>query len=350
MRKSKNNELYIDGLKIGPNNLPVVIAEIGINHNGSIKVAKEMVDSAYRAGIKIIKHQTHIAEEEMSKAAKKIIPVHTKENIFDIIKKCSLSEDEEYELMMYVKQNGMIFISTPFSREAANRLQKWNLPAYKIGSGECNNYPLLDHVASFGKPIILSTGMNTLESISKAIEIIRSHNVPHAILHTTNLYPTPNHLVRLGAITDLMSAFPNTIIGLSDHTISNHSSFGAIALGASIIERHYTDSMKRPGPDIVCSMDENECKKLIKGVEILYNQRGGKKTPVKEERHTANFAFASVVSIKKIKKGEKFGENNIWVKRPGTGPIKAKELSSIIGKIATRSINSDEFLKKTDFK
>ena len=344
------NEFQINEIKIGSKYLPVVIAEIGINHNGSLKIAKEMVDSAHRAGVKIIKHQTHIAEFEMSKAAKKIVPVHTKENIYDIIKKCSLSEKEEYELMIYVRQKGMTFISTPFSREAADRLKKWEIPCYKIGSGECNNYPLLDHIASFGKPIILSTGMNTLESISKAIEIIKSHNVPYAILHTTNLYPTPNHLVRLGAISDLMNQFPNTIIGLSDHTISNHASFGAVALGASIIERHYTDSMKRIGPDIVCSMDENECKELIKGVEILYNQRGGTKKPVSEEQDTANFAFASVVSIKKIKKGERFSKENLWVKRPGIGPIMAEELSSIIGKIATRSINSDEFLKKTDFK
>tara|TARA_B100001059_G_scaffold95104_1_gene94335 strand:+ start:25731 stop:26771 length:1041 start_codon:yes stop_codon:yes gene_type:complete len=344
------NVFEINGIKIGSKYLPVVIAEIGINHNGSLKIAKEMVDSAYRAGVKIIKHQTHIAEQEMSKAAKKIVPVHTKENIFEIIKKCSLSEKKEYELMTYVREKGMIFISTPFSREAADRLKKWEIPCYKIGSGECNNYPLIDHIASFGKPIILSTGMNTLESISKAIKIIRSHNVPYAILHTTNLYPTPNHLVRLGAISDLKNEFPNTIIGLSDHTISNHASFGAVALGASIIERHYTDSMKRKGPDIVCSMDEIACKELIQGVEILYNQRGGTKKPVKEEQHTANFAFASVVSIKEIKKGEKFSKENLWVKRPGIGQIKAENLKSLYGKIALKNIAEDEFIKIKDFK
>ncbi len=343
------NEFEINGIKIGSKYLPVVIAEIGINHNGSLKIAKEMVDSAYRAGVKIIKHQTHIAEFEMSKAAKKIVPVHTKENIYDIIKKCSLSEKEEYELMIYVRQKGMTFISTPFSREAAERLKKWEIPCYKIGSGECNNYPLIDHIASFGKPIILSTGMNTLENISKAIKIIKNHNVPYAILHTTNLYPTPNHLVRLGAISDLMHEFPNTIIGLSDHTISNHASFGAIAIGASIIERHYTDTMKRIGPDIVCSMDENECKELIRGVEILYNQRGGTKKPVNEEQDTANFAFASVVSIKKIKKGEKFSKENLWVKRPGTGEIKAERLNSLFGKTALNNIENDEFINMKDF-
>ncbi len=352
MESYKNKELFIEinKIKIGPAFPPVVIAEIGINHNGSLKTAKEMVDSAFRAGVKIIKHQTHIAEFEMSKAAKKIIPVHTKENIFDIIKNCSLSEKEEYELMIYVKKKGMIFISTPFSRQAADRLRNWNIPAYKIGSGECNNYPLLDHIASFGRPIIISTGMNTIESISKAINIIKNHGVPYAILHTTNLYPTPNHLVRLGAISELQNKFPDTIIGLSDHTISNHASFGAVAMGASIIERHYTDTMKRVGPDIVCSMDENECKKLIKGVEILFNQRGGNKMPVKEEQDTANFAFASVVSIKKIKKSERFSKENLWVKRPGIGEINAEELTNIYGKIAQKNIDIDEFIKKTDFK
>ncbi len=340
----------IGKIKIGVNYPPTVIAEIGINHGGSLKVAKEMVDSAKRAGVKIIKHQTHIASEEMSDVAKKIIPVHTKKNIFDIIDECSLSENDEFELMNYVKKNSMEFISTPFSRAAADRLHKWNIPAYKIGSGECNNYPLIEHISSFGKPIILSTGMNDLNSISKAVEIIRKHNLPFAILHTTNLYPTPNNLVRLGALQDLKSKFENTIIGLSDHTLSNHSSFGAIALGASIIERHYTDTKDRIGPDIVCSMDEKECKELIEGVDILFQQRGGSKKPVKEEIETAKFAFASVVAIENINEGEIFSINNIWVKRPGTGPLKAEYFSSVIGKTSLRKIKKDEFIKRTDFK
>ena len=281
---------------------------------------------------------------------KKIIPIHTKDNIYKIIDNCSLSESDEYQLMLYVKEKGMEFISTPFSRAAADRLQKWDIPAYKIGSGECNNYPLIEHIASFGKPIILSTGMNTIKSIDKAVQIIKKQNLPFAILHTTNLYPTPNHLVRLGALNDLKSNFPGEIIGLSDHTLTNHSSFGAIALGASIIERHFTDTKERIGPDIICSMDEHDCKQLIEGANILFYQRGGKKEPVKEEIETAKFAFASVVSINDIKKGEKLGKKNIWVKRPGTGDIKAEKLFSIFGKIALRDIKSDEFLKPTDFK
>ena len=133
MDKLKKNKFFeIDGIKIGPKYKPVVIAEIGINHAGSLDVAKQMVDSAERAGIKIVKHQTHIASEEMSQAAKKIVPVHTDKNIFEIIDDCSLSEEEEYELLNYVKNKGMVFMSTPFSRAAADRLNKWNIPAYKI--------------------------------------------------------------------------------------------------------------------------------------------------------------------------------------------------------------------------
>ena len=192
--------------------------------------------------------------------------------------------------------------------------------------------------------------MNDLNSISKAVEIIKKHDLPLAILHTTNLYPTPNNLVRLGAIEELKYKFQDTIVGLSDHTLSNHSSYGAIALGASIIERHYTDRKDRIGPDIICSMDEQECKELIEGVQILFEQRGGKKQPVKEEIETAKFAFASVVAIENINMGETFSNKNIWVKRPGTGPIKAEFFASIIGKTSLRKILKDEFIKPTDFK
>nr|MCU0322627.1 N-acetylneuraminate synthase family protein [Chitinophagaceae bacterium] len=199
----------IAGRKIGYEYAPLVIAEIGINHEGSLQTAKEMVDAAYAAGIEVVKHQTHIVEDEMSSAAKNTIPGNATVSIYEIMKRCSLNEADELALKQYVESKGMIFISTPFSRAAADRLNKWNVPAYKIGSGECSNYPLLEHIASFGKPIILSTGMNTIESIGKAVNIFKKFNVPYALLHTTNLYPTPIPLVRLGAMTQLHEAFPD---------------------------------------------------------------------------------------------------------------------------------------------
>jgi N-acetylneuraminate synthase len=329
------------GRKIGYDFSPLVIAEIGINHEGSLAVAKEMVDAAKAAGAEVVKHQTHIVEDEMSGAAKNTIPGNADVSIYEIMRRCSLNEEDELELKNYVESKGMIFISTPFSRAAADRLHKWDVPAYKIGSGECNNYPLLNHIASFGKPIILSTGMNTIESISKAIKIFENHNVPYALLHTTNLYPTPNHLVRLGALTEIQNAFPQAVVGLSDHTLTNHACFGAVALGASILERHFTDRMDRPGPDIICSMDVQACRELIEGANIIAQQRGGRKGPADEEQVTIDFAFATICTIKPIRKGEAFTHENIWVKRPGKGGILAEEYENVLGKTAKYDVEAD---------
>ncbi len=335
--------------EIGIDCPPLVIAEIGINHNGSLKVAKEMVDSAKRAGVEIIKHQTHIVDDEMSPEAKKVIPGNSTKSIFQIMDECSLNYDDELELKKYVEDNDMIFISTPFSRAAVDRLVSFNVPAFKIGSGECNNYPLIEYICQFKKPIILSTGMNTIGSVKKSVEIIEKNKIEYALLHTTNLYPTPFKLVRLGGMQELMKEFPNAPIGLSDHTINNLSSYAAITLGASIIERHYTDRMDRIGPDIVCSMDEETCKDLIENSKIIKSMLGGKKEPAKEEKVTIDFAFATVVSIKNIAKGDLFTEENIWVKRPGTGEIKAEFYNDIIGKTASISIQKGQHIKWSDF-
>ncbi|MFC0776717.1 N-acetylneuraminate synthase [Flavobacterium sp. HJSW_4] len=343
-----NPYIEIAGRKIGPDYPPLVIAEIGINHEGSLQVAKEMVDAAKRAGVEVVKHQTHIVEDEMTGAAKKVIPGNADVSIYEIMERCSLNEADELELKNYVESKGMIFISTPFSRAAAERLKKFDIPAYKIGSGECNNYPLLEHIASFGKPVILSTGMNTIESIRKAVAVFDKYNVPVALLHTTNLYPTPIHLVRFGAMVELNQAFPNKVFGLSDHTLNNNACLGAVALGASILERHFTDHMQRTGPDIVCSMDESACRELIISSAEIAQMRGGSKKPADEEQVTIDFAFATVCSIASIKKGEVFTKENIWVKRPGTGKILAESFNDIIGKTATRDIENDEQLTWED--
>jgi N-acetylneuraminate synthase len=343
-----NTFIEIAGRKIGQDFPPLVIAEIGINHEGSLQVAKEMVDAAYRAGVEVVKHQTHIVADEMSGAAKKVIPGNADVSIYEIMERCALNEEEEWELKKYVESKGMIFISTPFSRAAADRLHKFDISAYKIGSGECNNYPLLEHIASFGKPVILSTGMNTIESIKKAVAIFDHYQVPIALLHTTNLYPTPIHLVRFGAMMQMHEAFPNKVFGLSDHTLNNNACLGAVALGASILERHFTDTMQRTGPDIVCSMDETACKELINNSAEIALMRGGTKQPAKEEQVTIDFAFATVVTIRPIKKGEIFSKENIWVKRPGTGKILAEHFETILGKTASKDILNDQHLNWDD--
>ncbi|WP_281847499.1 N-acetylneuraminate synthase family protein [Olleya namhaensis] len=344
------NKPYIEiaGRKIGQDFPPLVIAEIGINHEGSLLVAKAMVDAAHRAGVEVVKHQTHIVADEMSGAAKKVIPGNADVSIYEIMERCSLNEVDELALKDYVESKGMIFISTPFSRAAAERLKKFDIPAYKIGSGECNNYPLLEHIAQFGKPVILSTGMNTIESVKKAVTIFDKYKVPVALLHTTNLYPTPIHLVRFGAMMELHEAFPDKVFGLSDHTLNNNACLGAVALGGSILERHFTDHMHRTGPDIICSMDEETCKTLITSSAEMALMRGGTKQPAKEEQVTIDFAFATVCTIKAIAKGEVFTKDNIWVKRPGTGEILAEDFNEVLGKLAKVDIEVDKQLKKSD--
>jgi len=341
-------QINLSGRLIGPEHPPLVIAEIGINHEGSLKVAYEFVDAAARVGAEVIKHQTHIVDDEMSCAAKSVIPGNAKESIYEIMERCALSEDDERRLKQYVESKGMIFLSTPFSRAAVDRLERMDVVGYKIGSGECNNYPLLKHIASFGKPIILSTGMNTIASVRKAVDIFKSAGIPYALLHTTNLYPTPPHLVRLGAMVQLAQAFPDAVVGLSDHTTDNLACFGAVALGASILERHFTDSMGRRGPDIVCSMDPEKCRELIEGSRILHKEIGGTKGPTKEEQVTMDFAFATVVTIGPVKAGELFTKDNIWVKRPGTGAISAERYEDMLGKRASRALAADVHLSQAD--
>lgn len=342
-------EFIIDKRRIGPDYEPLIIAEIGINHGGDLKVAFEMVDAAHRAGAEIVKHQTHVIDDEMSSLAKKVIPGNTDKSIYDVMAECALDEPDEIQLKNYVESKGMIFISTPFSRAAADRLERMGVIAYKIGSGEMNNYPLLKHIASFGKPMIVSTGMNTIDSVKKAVGILEDSNVQYALLHTTNLYPTPPELVRLGAMQEMMEAFPNVVIGLSDHTLNNNSSLAAVALGASIIERHFTDSMDREGPDIICSMTPKDLKDLKVAAKEIQLMRGGSKKPAEEEQVTIDFAFATVVSIQPIKKGEALSKNNIWVKRPGTGQILAEHFDDLIGKTAKHDILQDTHLRWDDF-
>ncbi len=341
-------EFMIDDRKIGPDYPPLVIAEIGINHEGSLEVAKQMVDAAAKAGAEVIKHQTHIVEDEMADAAKKVIPGNADVSIYEIMKRCALSEEDETELKRYVESKGMIFISTPFSRAAADRLERMGVVAYKIGSGECNNYPLIKHIASFGKPMIVSTGMNDIASIQKTVDIMEAYGVPYALLHCTNLYPTKPEWIRLGAMTQLQQTFPNAVVGLSDHSLNNNACLAATALGACILERHFTDSKYRPGPDIICSMDGAEMAELIQSSREIFQMRGGEKAALKEEQVTIDFAFATVVAIADIHAGEPFTMENIWVKRPGTGEIKAVDFESLLGKKANKNIKNGEQLSWKD--
>jgi len=331
----------IRDIGVGDGFKPLVIPEIGINHGGSLQVAIEMVDAAKRAGARLIKHQTHVVEDEMSHLARNVIPGNSKISIYEVMEECALSEDEERELFCYTESLGMEFLSTPFSRAAANRLERFGVGAYKIGSGEMNNYPLIEHIAEFGKPMIISTGMNDIQAIDKTVNIVERKNVPYALLHTTNLYPTKPEQVRLGAMQEMMKYFPQAVIGLSDHTCTNTACIAAMALGAKVVERHFTDRMSRVGNDIVCSADEIRLKELLQAADDVGKMLGGEKKALEEEQVTIDFAFATVVSTAEIHAGEKFTYENLWVKRPGTGEILAEHYEELIGKRAKCDISRD---------
>jgi sialic acid synthase SpsE len=326
---------------------PLVIAEIGINHEGSFEKAIRMVDDAHAAGCECAKFQSHVVDDEM--IPNDVVPGNTTETIWNIMKRCALTEDEEIQIKKYVESLGMIYLCTPFSRAAADRLKKMKVSAYKIGSGECNNYPLIKHIAADGKPVILSTGMNDLESIAPAVEILRQASVPFALTHCTSMYPTPYEKVRLGGITDLANRFPDAVVGLSDHSIGNYTCFAAVALGARILEKHFTSDKTWPGPDVPISIDPVELKDLVLGSRAIHSALGGSKTILAEEKPTIDFAYACVVSIRDIEAGEKLSSENIWVKRPGTGEIKAIDYEALLGKTVRQKILKNAQLRWDDF-
>ncbi len=334
--KPDAGELIIAGRRIGLEQPPLVIAEIGINHEGDLDKAIAMIDAAAGVGCECVKFQSHVIEDEM--IPNNVIPGNARESIWEIMRRCAFSESQERELKQYTEKRGMIFLSTPFSRAAAERLKRLEVAAYKIGSGECNNYPLVKHIASFGKPVILSTGMNDLDSIAKSVALLRDAQVPFALMHCTSIYPTPYQKVRLGALAELTAAFPGVVVGLSDHSLSNYPCYGAVALGARILERHFTADKTWPGPDIEISMDPQELKELLEGSQAIFAAAGGSKTILAEEQPTIDFAYASVVTIKEIQPGEVFSSENLWVKRPGTGEIKAVDYEKIIRKKARVAI------------
>jgi sialic acid synthase SpsE len=334
------SEFKIGDRLVGPDQPPLVIAEVGINHEGNYDKAIAMVDAAVDAGAEVVKFQCHITDKEM-------IPTDmtpgdiSDDSLWDIIKRCELNADEEQRVQAYCEEKGIMYLSTPFSREAADRLDGMGVPAFKIGSGECNNIPLLRHVAAMGKPMILSTGMNDLESVGKSVAAIRTFGTPLALLHCTSMYPTPYDKVRLGGIEDLRTAFPDIPVGLSDHSMNIWTCLGATALGACILEKHFTVSRSWPGPDTGISIEPGELRDLIEGSRATWEARGGGKTILPEEQPVIDFAYATVVTIAPIKAGETFSMENIWVKRPGTGAIKADCFDDVLGKQATRDLEAE---------
>jgi len=334
---------------IGDKESPLVVVEIGINHGGSLDLAKAMVDAAYKAGAECIKHQTHFVEDEMTEEAKTIFPPNADMSIWDVMEKCSLSRDDEISLKNHTENLGMIYLSTPFSRSAADFLFEIGVKAFKIGSGEADNLPLIRHVVQFQQPIILSTGMQSITSLQKSVEIINNSGVDYALLECTNLYPSPAEIVSLQGIHELRDAFPNAVIGFSDHSIGPYMSLASVALGASIIERHFTDTRYRIGPDISCSMDPSELKLIIDRSQEIFIARNNPKRRSIEEESVYKFARSSIVADRNLKRGEIITSNDIWARRPGNGEIPADKFDDLIGKVINKEITKNTQLNWDDF-
>lgn len=341
--------MKIGNREISANHPPLVIAEIGINHGGDLEVAKNMVRLAAAAGCECVKHQTHIVEDEMTDEAKSIFPPNADVSIWDVMAQCALSQEDEAELKRYTEDLGLIWISTPFSRAAADFLETLDVPAYKIGSGEADNLPLIRHIAKKGKPVIMSTGMQTIDTIRASVQILEDAGIEYALLECTNLYPSPPEIVSLQGVTDLKNAFPNAVVGFSDHSIGPEMALASVALGASILERHYTDTRYRKGPDISCSMDPAELRFLVDRSREIHTALMNPKQRTAPEEDVYRFARASVVADLDLPAGHTIAEADIWARRPGSGNIAGYDFDKVVGKTLKVAVTRNQQLKWSDF-
>lgn len=340
------NEIKIVNRKIGKEHPVFVIAEAGINHNGSFSIAKKLVNIAKKAGADCIKFQTHITEEEMIKT--KILPGKiSKIPLWDIIKNCELTVNEEEKLNKYCKEKKILFLSTPFSISAVDRLEKLKMPAYKIGSGELTNIPFLKHIVETKKPVILSTGMSNMKEIKFTVELFKKYKTPLALLQTTSEYPCDYKDINLGVIDKYRKIF-KVPIGISDHSLGIYTALGAVAKGACIVEKHITLDKNMAGPDQKLSLELTELSELVKGCKAIKQALGDSKKILKKELPVLRFARESVVTLTKISKNQKFSQKNITTKRPNTGQIPANEFYKIIGKKAKKDIPKNRQLAYSD--
>jgi N-acetylneuraminate synthase len=334
--------------EIGPRHAPLVVAEIGINHGGSLEVAKAMVSAAHRAGCEMVKHQTHFVDDEMTDEAKAIFPPNADVSIWEVMERCALSRDDEIALKRHAESLGLIYISTPFSRAAADFLAEIGVAAFKIGSGEANHVPLIRHVARFGKPVILSTGMQTIESLRPSVQALDDAGIEYALLECTNLYPSPPEIVSLQGIHELRKAFPRAVIGFSDHSIGPEMAIASVALGACILERHFTDTRYRKGPDISCSMDPAELRFLIDRSREVHTALMNPKVRTAPEEDVYRFARGSIVADRELPAGHVITPRDIWARRPGSGEISVQHFDRLIGARLTRAVRRNQQLLWSD--
>ena len=333
-------------------NHTIIIAEAGVNHNGSIELAKLLIDEAVESGVDYIKFQTFKSENLVTRTAKQAD--YQKKNIgdsdnsqYNMLKELELSEEQHFELIEYCNKKGIKFFSTAFDMDSIDFLTSLNLGLWKIPSGELTSYPYVKKIASFGEPVILSTGMSSTEEISDTVNLLVSCGLPKekiTILHCNTEYPTPMCDVNLLAMNSIKKRF-QTEIGYSDHTVGIEVPIAAVALGAKVIEKHFTLDRNLPGPDHKASLEPSELKAMVSAIRNIEQALGSedKKVSSSEMKNKA-VARKSIVAAKAIKAGEMFSEENLTVKRPGIG-ISPMKWESVIGQVAIRDFEQDELIE-----
>jgi sialic acid synthase SpsE len=342
--------IKINKTLIGEGKKPYIIAEACINHQGNMKIAKKMIEKASQCGVSAVKFQFHVLEDEMLKTTLK--SKNFTKNLYDTLDETNFNIKEHKELKRFCKIKNLDYLCTPFSFKSADILEKdIKVKVFKMGSGELTNHPLQVHVAKKKLPTIISTGMSELNEISETLKIIKKFNKKICLTQCTSAYPCPPNISNIGVIPVFKKKF-NIPIGLSDHTNNNYTSFGSIALGACLIEKHFTLDKSWSGPDHASSINPEELKQLVNGCMQIYLAKSDIKKIHPQEKQIISWARESLVTIKDIKKDENFTINNISVKRPAPNikEIPPKFFWKILKKKSRKNLKKNEKLKWTDIK
>ena len=327
-----------------------IIAEAGVNHNGSIKLAKKLIDVAVESGADAVKFQTFKAENLVSKNTEKADyqkkTTDASESQFDMIKKLELDIETHKELISYCQEKGIMFLSTPFDHDSINLLSGLGLEIFKIPSGEITNLPYLRHIGSLKKQVILSTGMSTLQEVGDALDVLINTGTLKAnitVLHANTMYPTPMEDVNLNAMSTIQKEF-DVAIGYSDHTLGIEVDIAAVAMGATVIEKHFTLDKTMNGPDHKASLEPEELKSMVSAIRNIEKAIGSsEKIPSPSERVNIDIVRKSIVANQKISKGVILTGENIAVKRPGNG-ISPMQWDDIISTVAVKNYNLDDLI------
>jgi len=328
-----NVVINIGGRLIGDGHPPYVIAEAAISHQGKIEIARKMVYIAHAMGCDAIKFQMHVLDNEMLKDVP--ISKNFSESLYDTLDKTNLTNEEHKELKNLCESLGIDYLCTPFSFDAADILSDMGVIAFKTGSGELTNLPLIEHIAKKGRPMIISTGMALIEEIEETVNLVKKIGTPFALTHCVSAYPCPYNRVNLDNIPRYKSTF-QVPVGLSDHSIGIYTSIGSVALGSCVIEKHFTLDKLQVGPDHAVSLEPYELGELAKGCRAVFEAKGSAREIFPEEKPIIAWARESVVSLVDIESGDTIGAEMVWVKRPSPseGGIPAKDLASVIGRRA----------------